>query len=169
MTLRNHVIMVSVFLLLVSGAAGAMDYNNWVPLFPDTIAGMEKSGDLDAMNYESGDQTWSYAHYTYGDDGSGEYIDLTVVGGQAAPQVMTFKTMPDMNMETEEQIMKTVKVSNYEALLNIEKKKKRGTLIIGLADNLIAVIEVVPTDEAEIMKVTEDVPLDKFKSASQAK
>jgi hypothetical protein len=168
MKVSNHVIMVSVFFLLFSGAAGAMDYNNWVPLFPDTIAGKEKSGDLDAMNYQTGDQTWSYAHYTYGDDESGECIDLTVVGGQAAPQIMTFQTMPDMNMETEEQIMKTVTVSNYQALLNIEKKEKRGTLIIGLADNLIAVIEAVPiTNEAEIMEITEDVPLDEFASQAQ--
>ena len=54
-------------------------------------------------------------------------------------------------------------------MLNIEKKNKRGRLIIGLADNMIAVIEVVPIkDEAEMTEVIKDVPLHEFEPASQA-
>jgi len=76
--------------------------------------------------------------------------------------------MSSMKVETEEQIIKPVTISKYKGLLNLGPKDKRGTLMIRLGEDMIAIIEVAPiTKETEIITLAEQLPLDQF--AAQAK
>ena len=54
--------------LLVSSAANAFDYKNWIPLLPESIDGMEKHGEMEGMNREKGGQSWSVLRQKYSDE-----------------------------------------------------------------------------------------------------
>ena len=163
---------ISVFLalclLLFSVKAGATDYKAWIPLLPDTLGGIGRSGKPDGMNMEMSGQKWSSLHQQYSTDNGEKSVELTIVAGKGAPHLASFQMMSSMKMETEDQIIKTVKVKKYKALFNLEKKDKRGTLMISLSDEMLVVIEARPiTNEAEVTKLAEQLPLAKF--AAQAK
>jgi hypothetical protein len=79
-----------------------------------------------------------------------------------------FQAMSSMKMETEDQIIKTTKVSGYNSVFNLEKGEKRGTLMISLRQDLMVILETSPTeDETEIVKLAEQLPLADF--AAKAK
>jgi len=155
-------------LLFFSLTAGASDYKGWIPLLPDSLGGMGRSGEPEGVNMEMGDQKWSSLHQEYSTGDGKKSIELTVVGGKGAPQLTNFQMMSTMKMETEDQIAKTVNVSGYKGFLNLEKKEKSGILMISLSEEMLVVIEAEPiTTEKEVLKLAEQLPLAKF--AAQAK
>jgi hypothetical protein len=158
----------SVCLLLISVTAAASDYKAWIPLIPDMMGGMGRSGKPDGINMEMSGQKWSSLHQRYSGDKGEKAIELTIVGGEGAPQLAQFQMMSSMKMETEDQIVKTVKVLGYKGLLNLEKKGKGATLMISLSDQMMVVIaaEAIKS-EAEALKLAEQLPLSTF--AAQAK
>ena len=165
MKLRSQiiVIIISVCLLLVAVAAGAEDYKNWIPLLPETIGGLDRAGKPDGMNMETNDQRWCMVHQKYGSDESEKYIDLTLVWGGAAPFMANYQMMSKFEMETEEQITKTVKVSKYKEVINLEKAEQRGTLMLALSKDMIVILEAAPTtEEGQLSSLAEKLPLDKF-------
>ncbi len=168
MKTKGLIILTSVCLLLISMPAGAGNYKAWISSLPDRIGRMQPSAKPDSINMESGDQRWSVVHQGYASDKSEKYVGLTLVGGQGVPHMTSFQMMYNMKMETEEQIIKPVTLSKYKGLLNLGPKDKRGTLMIRLGENMIAIIEVAPiTKETEIITLAEQLPLDRF--AAQAK
>jgi hypothetical protein len=168
MKMKKMSFLLALCLLLFSVTAGATDYKAWVPLLPDTLAGLTRSGKPDGINMEMSGQKWSSLHQRYSTDKGEKAIELTIVGGEAAPQLAQFQMMSSMKMETEDQIVKTVKVSGYKGLLNIEKKGRGTILMISLSDEMMVVIaaEAIKS-EAEALKLAEHLPLAKF--AAQAK
>jgi hypothetical protein len=165
---KGWIVLMGACLLFISAAAGASDYKDWIPLLPEGLGGLQKSGKPEGMNMEMDDQRWSMVQQEYTSDSSEESINLILVGGQGAPQIAGFQTMSSMKMETEEQIVKTVEVFEYKGLLNLEKNEQRGTLMIALTETMMVVIEAAPiTEEGELMKLAQDVPLSKL--AAEAK
>jgi len=168
MKLRGQLILIGICLLLLAGAVGAEDYKNWIPVLPDTVGGMAGAGKPDGMNMESDGQKWCMLHQQYGGNQSEKQVDLTLVWGGAAPFMANFQMMSKFEMETEDQITKTIKVSEYKGVLNLEKPDKRGTLMVALSKELMIVMELVPATKAgDLIKLVEELPLDKF--VSQAK
>jgi hypothetical protein len=168
MRLTAQIVGICVGIVLMTALAGAKDYKAWIPLLPETVAGMAQSGDPEGMNMESNGQKWSMLHQSYGGDGSGKSVELTLVSGAGAPFVANFQMMSKMEMETEDQVIKTVECSKYKGLVNLEKAKKRATLMIALTDETIVVIELAPTSQAkDVISVAEGLPLEEF--ASKAK
>jgi hypothetical protein len=168
MKCKRRFFLMSVCLLLISVTAAASDYKAWIPLLPDTLAGLSRSGKPDGINMEMSGQKWSSLHQRYSGDKGEKAIELTIVGGEGAPQLAQFQMMSSMKMETEDQIVKTVKVLGYKGLLNLEKKGKGATLMISLSDQMMVVIaaEAIKS-EAEALKLAEQLPLSTF--ATQAK
>jgi len=164
----GRIIGVCAAIVLMAGVAGAKDYKVWKPLLPETVAGMPKSGEPEGMNMETNGQTWSMLHQRYAGDNADKSAELTLVSGMGAPFVANFQMMSKMEMETEDQMIKTVKVSTYKGLINLEKAENRAVLMIALTEETMVVLEVAPaTQEKDIITVAEGLPLDKF--ASEAK
>jgi len=158
----------SVCLLLISVTAAASDYKSWIPLLPDTLGSMGRSGKPDGVNMETNGQKWSSLHQKYSADNRGKSVEMTLVMGKAAPPLASFQMMSSMKMETDDQIVKTIDVSGYKGLLNLQKNEKSGTLMISLSDQMLVVIEAKPiTSESEVIKLAEQLPLAEF--AAQAK
>jgi len=168
MKMRKISFLLALCLSLFSVTAGATDYKAWIPVLPDTLAGLSRSGKPDGINMEMSGQKWSSLHQRYSGDKGEKAIELTIVGGEGAPQLAQFQMMSSMKMETEDQIVKTVKVLGYKGLLNLEKKGKGATLMISLSDQMMVVIaaEAIKS-EAEALKLAEQLPLSTF--ATQAK
>jgi len=144
-------------------AAVAADYKSWISLLPDTLGGMGRSGKPDGMNMEMNNQKWSTLNQKFSADNGEKSIDLTIVGGKNAPPLASFQMMSAMKMETEDQIVKTVRVQNYKGLLNLKKNEKSGTLMISLSEEMLVLIDAKPiTSEAELLKLAEQLPLSKF-------
>jgi hypothetical protein len=168
MKMRKISFLLALCLSLFSVTAGATDYKAWIPVLPDTLAGLSRSGKPDGINMEMSGQKWSSLHQRYSGDKGEKAIELTIVGGEGAPQLAQFQMMSSMKMETEDQIVKTVKVLGYKGLLNLEKKGKGANLMISLSDQMMVVIaaEAIKS-EAEALKLAEQLPLSTF--AAQAK
>ena len=163
MKLRGQLILIGICLLLLAGAVGAEDYKNWIPVLPDTVGGMAGAGKPDGMNMESDGQKWCMLHQQYGGNQSEKQVDLTLVWGGAAPFMANFQMMSKFEMETEEQVTKTVKVSKYKGVINLEKADQRGTLMLALSKDMIVILESVPTTkEDQLVSLAEKLPLDKF-------
>lgn len=168
MKIKYRIVLVSVCLLLISVTASASDYKDWIPLLPETVGEMQRSGKPDGMNMEMGGEKWSSLHQNYSADNGEKSVELTIVEGKGAPPLANFQMMSAMKMETEDQIVKTLDVFGYKGLFNLEKKKKSGTLMISLSEEMLVVLEAEPiTKEEEILKLAEQLPLAKF--AAQTK
>ncbi len=163
MKCNGRFFLMSLCLLLISVTAAASDYKSWIPLLPDTVGSIGRSGKPDGTNMEINDQKWSTLHQTYSAKNGERSVELTIIGGKGAPPLAAFHMMSKMTMETEDQIIKTVKVKTYKALLNLEKKGERGTLMISLSDEMLVVLEGKPIkSEAKLLELAEQLPFAKF-------
>jgi hypothetical protein len=114
-----------------------------------------------------GGQSWSSLHQEYSSK-SKKRISLTIVSGIVAPQAQAFQSMSHMQMETQDQVVKTVNVAGYKSLFQLSKAEKNGSLMISVNQQTLVVIEAEPiTSEKELLPLTEEVPLKKI--ATQAK
>ena len=156
---RLSVVLVLCFLFLPE-VAGALDYKAWFPILPQKLGSMQTSGEPDGMNMNMGGQQWSSVHQAYASHDGKTSAELTIMAGKAAPQAQAWQAMADMNMETEDQIMKTVDVGGYKGMLTLNKKDKTGTLMIPLKNDTVVVLHLEPASgETEIMQLGQLLPL----------
>lgn len=149
-------------LFLTVAITHAADYKNWLDLLPASIDGLEKAGDPEGANMESGGKSWSSLEQDYAGD-SNRHIDLVIVTGAMSPQVRTFNNMPDINMESEGKIAKSLEVSGYQAFLELNKNNSSGRLIIAVQEQTIVVIKADPVDgEKKLLSLADQVPLDRI-------
>ena len=167
MRVSGKTMLMSVCLLLISATAGAVDYKNWLPLVPETLGGLARSGAPDGINMEMSGQSWSSLQQEYSNK-SDKRVSLTIVSGMVAPQAQAFQAMSQMQMETQDQVMKTLNVAGYKSLLLLSKADGSGSLMISLNQQTMVVIEAEPvTSDKELVALAEEVPLEKI--ATQAK
>ncbi len=166
MRAKGGFILVLVCLFLTPVPLGASDYKQWLPLLPETLGGMARSGKPDGMNMEMGQQSWSSLQQEY--SSQSKQVSMTIVSGIVAPQAQAFQMMAQMQMETEDQIVKTLEVAGYKAVFQLEKESKTGILTIALNQQTLVAIEAKPTtDEGELVSLAKEIPLNKI--AAQAK
>ncbi|MFO7760248.1 MAG: hypothetical protein R6V20_01365 [Desulfobia sp.] len=145
--------------ILASSAANAFDYQDWIPLLPESIGGLDKQGEPEGMNMEKSGQSMSTLKQEYS-DGSGNDARLTIVTGTNAPGVREFKTLQKFNMETGERKVKTLEISGYKAVLDFNKKGGRSNLMIAPQEKILVVIETRSFDtEDALISMGNDVPL----------
>ncbi|MBW2109805.1 MAG: hypothetical protein JRI36_14255 [Deltaproteobacteria bacterium] len=152
-------------LLFMPAVAGAFDYKAWLPMLPRTLGGMVPSGEPDGMNMEMGGQKWSSLNQEYKSRDGKRTAQLSIVAGQMAPQVQGFQGMAamKMNMETSDQVMKTVNVSGKNAMLMWDKKDKSGTLTIPIKKDMVMVLTLEPTRRAsELTSLAQQIPIARF-------
>jgi hypothetical protein len=151
--------------LLIPLTAGAFDYKTWVPALPRTLGDMAPSGEPEGMNMDMSGQKWSSLNQEYTSRSGKKTAQLSVVGGQMAPQVQGFQGMAamNMNMETGDQIIKTVTVSGKKSMLTLDKQSKTGTVMIPVQQDMIVALTLEPaTSESELTSLAQQIPLSKF-------
>jgi len=158
--MRRLSVVLALCFLFLPALAGALDYKTWFPLLPQRLGSMERSGEPDGMNMDMGGQQWSSVHQAYASRDGKTSAELTIIAGKAAPQAQAFQAMANMNMETEDQVMKTVDVAGHKGMLNLEKRNKNGTLMIPLKNDTVVVLHLEPVSgEKEIMHLGQQLPL----------
>ncbi len=156
---RLSVVLALCFLLLPE-VAGAFDYKTWFPILPQRLGSLQTSGEPDGMNMDMGGQQWSSVHQAYASQDGKTSAELTIMAGKAAPQAQAWQAMANMNMETEDQMMKTVDVAGHKGMLTLDKKDKTGTLMIPLKNDTVVVLHLEPAlGETEIMQLGQQLPL----------
>ena len=163
--MRKVSVLVVLSVLLIPLAVGAFDYKAWAPLLPRTLGDMAPSGEPDGMNMDMSGQKWSSINQEYTSRDGKKTAQLSVVGGQMAPQVQGFQGMAamNMNMETGDQIIKTVTVSGKKSMLTLDKQSKTGTLMIPVEKDMIIALTLEPaTSESELTSLAQQIPLSKF-------
>ena len=159
MKAKGKIILMATCMLLVSVWVDATDYKGWLPLIPQTLGGLAKSGDPDGINMEMSGQSWSSLQQNYTDNAN-KRASLTIVSGVIAPQAQAFQAMSQMHMETPDQIIKTVNVSGYKAVFQLNKVNRKGGLMISLGEQTLVIIEGEPvTTEEELTGLAKEVPL----------
>ncbi|WP_027370055.1 hypothetical protein [Desulfovermiculus halophilus] len=144
-------------LLFFSVNASAMDYTNWIPVLPQSIAGVEQDGEPEGMNMDSGGQAWSTLQQRYAD--SDREMTLSIIKGPA-PQVQQFRQMPEFNTESQDQIARSLDLDGNKAMYQFDKQARAGTLIVALGDQTLVVLESEPVSgEQEMRSQMQDVPL----------
>jgi len=162
----KHLTVIALALVLLLGAstASALDYKAWVPLLPESISGLDKAGEPNGANMEKSGESWATVQQDYS-DGSGEEVTLTIVAGGMSPQLQQFRAMKQFTMETGEKLVKTLKVSGYESILELRKQKNSGTLLIHVNKKTIVVIESNSVkNKDELISMADDVSLSDIKS-----
>jgi hypothetical protein len=157
-------------LFLLPTTAQALDYKAWLPILPDTVAGMARSGEPQGMNMEMGGQGWSSASQEYASKDHKKTLTFSVMAGMGSPQVQGYQAMATMamQMETGDEIVKTVTVSGYKGMLTLDKKDNSGTLVIYLRNDMVAVLHVEPaTQESHLTELAQQLPLSKFAAAAK--
>lgn len=154
------VFMITFGLIFTASAANAVDYNNWIPMLPESISGMEKQGEPDGMNMERGGKAWSTIKQEYA-DGNGKDIQLSIITGSDAPGIRQFENMQQIQMESGEKIVKTLEVSGYKAVLDLNKKGGTSNLLIAVQNETLVIIETRSFDnEKAMVSLANEVPLD---------
>jgi hypothetical protein len=165
---KGKIVLVAVCLLLMSVAVGAIDSKSWLPFVPSTLGGLNASGPPVHVDMDMGTQSMHNLTQEYSDN-SKRKISLTILSGAAA-QAQAQQSMSHVQIETQDQVVKTVNVSGYKSLFTLNKVSKNGTLIISLDTQTLVIIDAVPiTTEKEMLPLAKEVPLKKIKTASQAK
>ncbi len=161
---KVRIILISICFLLVSVSVYATDYKQWIPLLPGTLCGLAQSGEPDGINMEMGGQSWSSLQQKYSNNS--ENISMTIVSGSIAPQAQAFQMMSHLQMETETDVVKTLKVSGYKALFQLNKVEKRGTLMISVNEQVLVVLEAMAiTDEKQMIKLSKEIPLEEISTS----
>lgn len=151
--------------LLMSTAYGA-NYKNWIPLLPESLNGLEKSGKPNGTNVKSEGETWSTLEQMYS-NGSGKKIRLTIVNGTPSPEVRQFQDMKQFAMETDEKFLEKVDVSGHEGVLELYKKGGEGTLLISIREKTTVVLHANSIESKEaLMALAGDLPLSEIASAA---
>ncbi|MFO8091419.1 MAG: hypothetical protein R6U13_16385 [Desulfatiglandaceae bacterium] len=154
-----NILILSLYFLLASSIAHAVEYQGWIPLLPENIGGLEKSGEPSGMNMEQGGEAWSVLeqHYT---DHNGSRLELRIVSGSTSPGMKAFESMKKFRVETPEKEVKTLKVSGYKAVLDLNKKGGKSNLLIPVHDETIVIISTDSFGSQEdIASLAGDVPL----------
>lgn len=142
----------------------ASDYKPWIPSLPSELGGLKKKDKPQGMNMEMDGEKWSSLTQSYGDEDSENETTLTIVCGTNAPQMQQFKAIPKMKMETEDQLMTTVKVAGRDAFLTLDKQDKSGFVMILVDERLLITIEMQDcSDKEKLLSVAEQIPFGKFK------
>ena len=158
--MRRLSVVLALCFLLLPAITGALDYKTWFPILPQRLGGLQRSGEPDGMNMDMGGQQWSSVHQAYVSQDGKTSAELTIMAGKAAPQAQAWQAMASMNMETEDQMMKTVDVAGHKGMLTLDKKDKTGTLMIPLKDDTVVVLHLEPAPgETEIMQLGQQLPL----------
>jgi hypothetical protein len=162
MNAKVRIMLMATCLLLMSMNIHAADYKNWLSLLPETMGDLARKGKPDGINMEMNGQSWSSLQQNYSDK-AGKTASFTLVSGAVAPQAQAFQMMSHMQMETEDQIVKTLHVAGYKAVYQLQKEDKNGSLMISLNQQTFVVIEAEPiTSEKELVALAKDVPLGKI-------
>jgi hypothetical protein len=152
-------------LVLMPAVAGAFDYKAWLPLLPPTLGDMALSGQPDGMNMDMSGQKWSSLNQEYKSRDGKKTAQFLVVAGQMAPQVQGFQSMAamNMNMETSDQIIKTVTVSGKKSMLTLDKQSKSGTLMIPVKQDMVVGLTLEPAASAsDLTSLAQQMPISKF-------
>jgi hypothetical protein len=143
----------------------AFDYNAWIPNLPKKLGNMLPTGTPDGMNMDSGGQKWSSLNQEYKSQDGKKTANLAVIAGKMAPQVMGFQSMlaMNMNMETNDQVIKTVTVSGKKAVVVLDKQEKSGTLTIPVKPDTILALTLDPASSTnELITMAQSIPIAVF-------
>ena len=168
--MRKVSVVFALCLLLFPVSAEAIDYKGWIPLLPAALGGNARSGEPDGMNMEMGAHRWGSLNQKYASEDGKKSVELSIMAGMGAPQVQGYQAMAGMNMqmETGDEIIKTITVSGHKAMLTLDKKDKTGTLVIYLENYTVVVLQADPaTEEAHLTQLVQQLPLDKFAAAAK--
>ncbi|MFP4482394.1 MAG: hypothetical protein ACLFN0_06295 [Thermovirgaceae bacterium] len=164
MRIRNiFIFLVALCVMLAASVAVAAeyDYEDMIPVLPDSIGGMEKSDDPDGGNLENSGQTYAAVEQKYSD--GAKRIRLMVVAGDTAPQVQKFRELSLMEVETEEAILKSTEISGREAFFQIRKDQPGGTLGIAVQNDVVAAIETnQDVNENDLISLGEEIPVEEI-------
>jgi hypothetical protein len=150
-------------MLLVALPASAADYKQWIPLLPLTLDGLPQSGQTDGVNMEMGPNSWSSLEQEYSKQS--RTIKLMIVSGTAAPQTQMFQGLTKLEMETADELIRTIKIKGYQSVLSLNKKRNQGSVMVGVKPHTLVIIEANQIDDqAELTSLANQVPLARIAS-----
>ena len=117
----------------------AGDYKDCIPLLPESINGMEQSGDPYGLNTQSEGKSWTGLQQHYS-DGS-KKIELSIVSGPSAPQVQQFDSMKGHSYEDGEKVVETDEISGNDAIFEVYKDGKRGAVLVAIGQETVIIIQ----------------------------
>lgn len=138
------------------------DYQDYLSVLPESIQGMERSGEPEGVNRKGSDQDWSAVEQSYDDD-QGREAKLTILGGTQTSAYKQYKKMSRVHMENPEKLIKSLEVSGYDGVMDLDKAGKEGTVAFFLGPKTLVVLEAEPvTGPDELRALTQDLPLEEI-------
>jgi hypothetical protein len=144
--------------LLVALPASAADYKQWIPLLPMTLGGLPQSGQPNGVNMEMGENSWSSLEQKYSKQS--RTVQLTIVSGTAAPQAQMFQGLTKLEIETADELIRTIKIKGYQSVISLNKKRNQGSVMVGVKAHTLVIVEANQiADQSELTSLANQVPL----------
>lgn len=143
-------------------AVAETDYQDYLSALPQSIQGMERTGEPEGVNRQGKDQDWSAVEQSYADD-RGRKASLTVLAGTETSAYKQYKKMSRVHIENPEKLIKSLEVSGYDGVMDLDKTGKEGTVALFLGPETLVVLEAEPvTGPDELQALAEDLPLEEI-------
>ncbi|MEF8793652.1 hypothetical protein [Thiohalorhabdus sp.] len=149
-------------LVFLFGAQAVADtnYQDYLSALPESIQGMERTGDPEGVNRKGADQDWSAVEQSYADD-KGREAKLTILAGTQTSAYKQYKKMSRVHMENPEKLIKSLEVSGYDGVMDLDKTGNEGTVALFLGPETLVVLEAeAVTGPDELQTLAEDLPLE---------
>lgn len=151
---------VGLVFLFGAQAVADTDYRDYLSALPESIQGMERSGEPEGVNRKGSDQDWSAVEQGYADDQGGE-AHLTVMAGKIPPAYKQYKKMSQIHIENPESLSKSLEVSGYDGVITLDKTQEEGTVVFFLGPETLVVLEAEPVTGAdELQALAQGLPLE---------
>jgi hypothetical protein len=158
----NKTPLLVILALLLPLSAGAFDYKAWPSLLPPTLGNLKPSGEPNGMNMDAGGQGWSTLEQAYSSQNGDKTATITIMAGEMAV-AQGVQAMETMNIETGDQIIKTLDIDGAKCILMLDKAAKNASLMIQAQPQLTINLTLEPADnETEILSLAKKLPIAKF-------
>jgi hypothetical protein len=110
------------------------------------------------MNMAMGDNSWSSLEQKYAKQS--RTVRLMIVSGTGAPQAQMFLGLAKLEMETEDEIFRTITIKGYQSVLALNKKRKQGSVMVRVKPHTLVIVEANQiADQAGLTDLVGHVPL----------
>ena len=158
-TLARRLVLLCV--LLVALPVSAADYKQWIPFLPMTLGGLPQSGQANGINMEMGEKSWSSLEQKY--KKQSRTVKLMIVSGTAAPQAQIFQGLAKMEIETADELIRTIKIKGFQSVLSLNKKRNKGSVMVGVKAHTLVIVEANQiADQSELTSLANQVPLERI-------
>lgn len=151
---------VGLVFLFGAQAIAEVEYQDYLSALPESIQGMERSGEPERVNRQgSGQDDVTMVKQGYTGDRD-EAASLTILVGEEHPAHSGYKRMSQLHMENPQKLIQSLEVAGYDGVMELDKTDGEGTVAFSLGPETLVVLDAKPVSRPdELQALAGEIPL----------